>query len=153
MADEPQVLYAQQIHFTVEPTTPLVTMAEAAEAAPPGTATELDGIMECSVSEAADSVDTNYYGSDGYKTNAATLTALSVTVSGHRIKDNAAQNALEGQLRRIGYLHVIRDADATAGQRGKRYKVRVMSFESGGPSSDVDKLTVSLTGQGAPVAV
>ncbi|WP_147444821.1 phage tail tube protein [Corallococcus sp. CA053C] len=150
---EPDVLYAQHIHFTLAPTTTLVTLDEAAAATPPTDATELDGIMECSVSAAADSVDTNYMGSDGYKRNAATLTALSINVSGHRIKDNAAQNALEGQLRGIGYLHVIRDADATAGQRGKRYKVRVMSFESGGPSSDVDKLTVSLIGQGAPVAV
>ncbi|RKH09328.1 hypothetical protein D7X74_29830 [Corallococcus sp. CA047B] len=151
MAD-PEVLYAQKVHFTLLPTTPLVTLEEA-EVDPEPVATELDGITECSVSEAADSVDTNYYGSDGYKKNAATLTGLTISLSGHRLRDNAAQNALEGQFRKLGYLHVIRDAEATAGQRGKRYAVRVMTFDSGGPSSDVDKLTVSLTGQGAPVAL
>ncbi|MBZ4371483.1 phage tail tube protein [Corallococcus sp. AS-1-6] len=152
MAGEPEVLYAQRIHFTALAATTLVNLEDGTVEAP---STELDGISECSVATAVDSVDTNYFGSDGYKRNAATLRGLTLNVSGHRIKGNAAQDLLETHMQsgQVGYLHVIKDEDATAGQRGKRYAVKVMSFDSGGPSSDVDKLTVSLTGQGAPVNV
>ncbi|RKG99202.1 phage tail tube protein [Corallococcus carmarthensis] len=152
MAGEPDVLYAQRIHFTPSPTTTLVTLEDGTVEAP---ATELDGISECSVATAVDSVDTNYFGSDGFKRNAATLRGLTLNVSGHRIKGNAAQDLMETHMLsgQVGYLHVIKDEAATAGQRGVRYVVRIMSFDSGGPSSDVNKLTCSLTGQGAPVKV
>ncbi|RKH03650.1 phage tail tube protein [Corallococcus carmarthensis] len=152
MAGEPEVLYAQRIHFTATPTATLVNLEDGTVEAP---ATELDGISECSVATAVDSVDANYFGSDGFKRNLATLRGLTLNVSGHRIKGNAAQDLMETHMLsgQVGYLHVIKDEDATAGQRGVRYAVRVMSFDSGGPSSDVDKLTCSLTGQGAPVKV
>ncbi|NNB96689.1 hypothetical protein HI113_22585 [Corallococcus exiguus] len=152
MAGEPEVLYAQRIHFTATAAATLVTLEEGTVEAP---ATELDGISECTTATAVDSVDTNYFGSDGFKRNAATLRGLTLNVSGHRIKDNAAQDLMETHMLsgQVGYLHVITDEDATAGQRGKRYAVKVMSFDDGGPSSDVNKLTVSLTGQGAPVKV
>jgi hypothetical protein len=149
---EPEVLYGHRIHFTATPTTTLVPMEAGTSETP---ATELDGISECSVSTAIDSVDMNYFGGDGYKRNAATLRGLTLNISGHRITGNAAQDLMEEHMLSgaAGYLHVIKDGTATAGQRGVRYAVRIMSFDSGGPSSDVDKLTASLTGQGAPVKV
>ncbi|MFP2897569.1 phage tail tube protein [Corallococcus sp. 4LFB] len=152
MAGEPEVLYAQRIHFTTLSTTTLVNLEDGTVEAP---ATELDGISECTDSTAVDSVDTNYFGSGGYKRNAATLRGLTLNVSGHRIAGNAAQDLMETHMQNglVGYLHIIKDADAMAGQRGKRYAVKVMSFDGGGPSSDVNKLTVSLMGQGAPVAI
>ncbi|NPC72921.1 hypothetical protein HPP05_24550 [Corallococcus exiguus] len=152
MAGEPEVLYAQRIHFTATPTTTLVNLEDGSTETP---ATELDGISECSVDRSADSVDRNYFGSDGFKRKSTTLRAVTLTVSGDRIKGNAAQDLMEthwlsGQE---GYLHVIKDEDATAGKRGVRYEVKVMSFGGGGSSTDVDKLTTSLDGQGAPVPV
>ncbi|NNC17668.1 hypothetical protein HJC22_18275 [Corallococcus exiguus] len=152
MAGEPEVLYAQRIHFTATPTATLVNLEEGTSETP---STELDGISECSVATAIDSVDMNYFGGDGYKRNAATLRGLTISVSGHRIAGNAAQDLMETHMLsgQVGYLHVIKDEAATAGQRGVRYAARIMSFDSGGPSSDVDKLTASLNGQGAPVKV
>ncbi|MBN9687122.1 MULTISPECIES: phage tail tube protein [unclassified Corallococcus] len=140
---EPQVLYAQNLHFA------------STSAAVLGPTTLLDGVSECSVSTAIDSVDANYYGSDGYKKNLTTLRGITISVSGHRHRGNAAQDLMESLVATgvVGYLTIIRDAAAEEGEQGLRYAVRVMSFDSGGPSSDVDKLTVSLTGQGAPVPV
>ncbi|AFE05568.1 hypothetical protein COCOR_04017 [Corallococcus coralloides DSM 2259] len=140
---EPQVLYAQNIHFA------------ATAAGVLGPTTLLDGVTECSVSTSIDSIDANYFGSDGYKKNVTTLRGISINVSGHRHRGNAAQDLMESLVATgaVGYLTIIRDAAAEEGEQGLRYAVRVMSFDSGGPSSDVDKLTVSLTGQGAPVPV
>lgn len=142
MAD-PQVLYGQTLHFA------------STAAAVLGPTTILAGVSECSVSTSIDSVDANYYGSDGYKRNITTLRGITISVTGHRNKGNAAQDLMESLVATgaIGYLTIVENAAAEEGEQGKRYAVRVMSFDSGGPASDVDKLTVSLNGQGAPVAV
>lgn len=142
MAD-PQVLYAQNLHFA------------STAAAVLGPTTKLEGISECSVSTSIDSVDANYFGGDGYKKNLTTLRGITISVSGHRHRGNAAQDLMESLVAtgEVGYLTIVKDAAADEGEQGVRYAVRVMSFDSGGPSSDVDKLTVSLNGQGAPVNV
>ncbi|NBD09272.1 phage tail tube protein [Corallococcus silvisoli] len=143
---EPTIIQAQDAYFTT--TVPSGALSEA---------DRLDGLSELSIPLTADTVDKNYMGSAeaGWKTSATTMRSFTGTITGHRLKDNAAQNRLETHFLSglDGYLTVITDAEATAGGQGTRYRVKVTSFETGGAMTDVEPLKVSLTGQGAPVKV
>lgn len=143
---EPTIIQASSAYFTTA-----IPSGELADAA------KLDGLNELSIPMTAATVDKNYMGSPdaGWSASATTIRSFTGTMTGHRLKDNAAQNLLESHFLNglDGYLTVITDPEAAPGSQGTRFKVKVTGFDMFGATSDVEPLKVSLTGQGAPVKV
>ncbi|WP_141620509.1 phage tail tube protein [Myxococcus sp. AB036A] len=139
---EPSAAYVDALH-----------LAATADAVP-SEANKLDGINEATVSFSADQVDTNYFGSDGFKRRKKTLKDFTIPLSGHLHKGSAPHVLLRTSFMTdtVVYLLVIEDETATEGSRGWRYPVTVDSYEEGKSVADLITLSVTLNGAGAPVA-
>ncbi|RJS19559.1 hypothetical protein DRW03_21240 [Corallococcus sp. H22C18031201] len=140
---EPTTMYGHKAYFTATVSTTLAA------------ADLLDGIQEATVPMSADTVDMNYLGGDGFKSSVVTMRSYSINLTGHRIKTCVAQTLLRTHFLSgaVGYLTIIEEPGSPPGSQGLRFPVRVTSFEEGGVSTDVAKLSCTLVGQGAPVAV
>ncbi|GEL75554.1 phage tail tube protein [Myxococcus virescens] len=139
----PSAAYVDALHLT----------ATAAEV--PSEANRLEGMSEATVSFSADQVDSNYFGSDGYKRRKKTLKDFTIPLSGHLFKGSAPHVLLRSSFTTdtIIYLLVIEDENATEGSRGWRYPVTVDTYEEGKSVTDLVTLSVTLNCAGAPVAI
>ncbi|NOJ83440.1 phage tail tube protein [Myxococcus xanthus] len=121
----------------------------------PGPTNLLDGMSEATVAFSADTVDTNYFGSDGFKRRKKTLKDFSSSISGHLFKGSPPHVLLKSAFMAdsVIYLIVIEDADGAPGSRGWRYPVTVDTYEEGKSVADLVTLSATLNGAGAPVAI
>ncbi|NVJ20638.1 hypothetical protein HUW62_05295 [Myxococcus sp. AM011] len=116
---------------------------------------ELDGITEAPVNRAKDTVDTNYFGGDGYKRSKGTLKSFTIPLSGHVLQGSAPQKVLLDAFESDAtvFFTIIEDEGAPVGSQGYLYPVKVTAYDEGRSSTDVVTFSATLTCQGAPVAV
>ncbi|QDF05007.1 phage tail tube protein [Myxococcus xanthus] len=139
---EPSAAYVEALHLA------------ATAAAVPTPENKLEGISEATVSFSADQVDTNYFGSDGFKRRKKTLKDFTSSISGHLHRGSEPHVLLKTAFMTdaVVYLLVVEDADGDEGERGWRYPVTVDTYEEGKSVADLVTLSATLNGAGAPVA-
>ncbi|MCY1042130.1 phage tail tube protein [Corallococcus sp. bb12-1] len=121
----------------------------------PVEADALEGVLEAPVNRAKDTVDANYFGSDGWKRSKGTWKSFSIPLSGHVFMSSSPQQVLRDAFESDAtvFFTVVEDETAPVGTQGFRYPVKVTSYEEGRSASDVVTFSATLAGQGAPVAV
>lgn len=119
-------------------------------------ADKIDGISEFSFSRSRDMEDvSNFADGDGYKRKLATMMDSSISMSGQYESGDTIQALLRtayGSGATI-YVTIHVDPSASSGSKGWRIPCIVESYDANGSVGGAGQFSVSLTGNGAPVAV
>lgn len=118
----------------------------------PGT-DEVKGVRDLSIEETRTMTDSTYLG-DAFTTFTAGVKSVAISLSGHFLAGDTPQKTVRDAYASGAtiYLHIVRDPNGTASNKGVKYPVIVESLSTKFATGDVLSFDAKLALAGTPAA-
>lgn len=116
----------------------------------PGSGDEIDGVMDCTVSESRTAIESTDYKGDQFRTRLMGLRDVSISMSGQMELSDSPQNLIRSSYASGATIYITVLDDGT---NGFTFPCLVESYEKGGGVDDAATFSASFVLNGAPVAV